>query len=68
MNLTDDDLLRKEAHAHRMAYLAPRVVPGTANFAYAAWAEEWLRLKAEVDRRGLVSLPWKPSEAERATE
>lgn len=61
-NLSDDDLLRKEAHAHRMAYLAPRVVPGSANFAYDAWAKEWGLLKREVERRGLEPRPWKPTE------
>lgn len=63
--ISDEELLRQTAQAHRRARGAPKSVPGeagemlngnsetNASDAWARFSREWMELAAEVKRRGL---------------
>jgi dihydrodipicolinate synthase/N-acetylneuraminate lyase len=53
--LTDDELLRVTAAARRAAHDAPKAM-GNGSRAWADRANDWMRLAAEVDRRGLLAV------------
>lgn len=51
---SDDDLVRMEVETLRKAHRAPKDEVGAQSDAYARWSREWMDIRAEIKRRGIV--------------